>query len=77
MVTNSTYTLDFKNYGEITVPKGTPVTHQTAMGIDKNYHFVHCYKWIDENYPSIKNILRHDVHYYGINVPKELIDYTK
>lgn len=63
------------SYGVITVPKGTKLTHQTACGIDKNYHFVNEFKWIDENYPTVSNIMLHDVMYYGINVPKEYVQY--
>lgn len=74
MKTNKDYTLNFKDYGEITVPKGTRLTHQTAMGIDESYHFVNEYGWIKTNYPNIANILLHDVSHYGINVPKEYVD---
>ncbi len=73
MKTIKDYTLTFKHYGEITVPAGTPLTHITAMGYDKNYHFVGSYVWIEKNYPEIANILNMDVSTYGINVP---IEYT-
>lgn len=69
------YTVRFKDYGSITVPKGTRVTHQTALGIDEKYHFVNEYEWIDKGYLKIANLLRMDVHNYGINVPKYLIQY--
>lgn len=79
MKTNSDYTLNYKiantDYGEITVPKGTRLTHRTALGIDKNYHFVDDLTWIDRNYPTISRGLKHDVTYYGINVPREYVDY--
>lgn len=75
MKTSKPYTVDFKDYGPITVPAGTKVTHQTACGYDPNYHFVSDLNWIDRDYHSIANILRHDVTYYGINVPKEFIEY--
>ena len=76
MITNKDYTVEnFRGiYGSITVPKGTRVTHQTAMGIDKDYHFVNEFGWIDKNYPEIKQLLKHDVVYSGINVPKEFVD---
>lgn len=77
MKTKADYTLNFKEYREITVPKGTKVSHNTAMGVDKNYHFVDEYQWIYENYPNYANILKDDVFTYGINVPKEFIDYEK
>ena len=68
------YTVNFKDYGTITVPKGTKTTNQTACGIDENYNFVNEYDWIDTNYKSVASILKHDVIYYGINVPKEFLN---
>lgn len=79
MVTSKDYTFNYKvantDYGVITVPKGTKLTHQTASGIDKNYHFVAEYGWIFDNYPTFANSMKHDVMYYGINVPKEFVQY--
>lgn len=75
MKTNKDYTVEFMNYGEITVPKGTLLTNMTAMGIDTNYHFVNDFKWITEKYPEISSILKHDLTYHGINVPKEYVEY--
>lgn len=81
MKTNQDYTFEYapcgksSSFGEITVPKGTRLTHMTALGIDKNYHFVYEMSWIDRDYPSVSSILKHDVTYYGINVPKEFVDY--
>ena len=77
MVTKEDYTVKFMDYGDITVPKGTKLTHNTALGVDTNYHFVNEYGWIDSNYSTISNILRHDVRHHGINVPKEFVDYGK
>ena len=75
METNQDYRIEnFRDkYPPITVPKGTKLTHQTAMGIDKNYHFVNEYGWIKRDYPEIAGILIHDVVYYGINIPKEFV----
>ena len=75
MKTSQDVTVKFRNYGEITVPKGTKLTHMTAGGIDKKYHFVHDLRWIDRAYPAVSSILRHDATYYGINIPKEFVDY--
>lgn len=74
MKTNQDVKVNFMNYGEIIVPKGTRVTHNTAMGEDKNYHFVDDLKWIDTNYPEI-NRIQHDATYYGINIPKIYVEY--
>lgn len=68
------YTLKFRNYGTITVPKGTQVSNKTAEGFDDNYNFVTDFNWIEENYPTIKDLLKHDAYYYGINVPKEYLN---
>lgn len=75
MKTNQDVTINFRDYGNITIPKGTKVTHMTAMGIDKNYHFVDEFQWICDNYKDIERILKHDAIYYGINIPKEYIEY--
>jgi len=75
MKTSRDYTVDFKHYGLITIPAGTLLTHKTALGVDPAYHFVNSTNWIDKNYAHIANILRHDVVYTGINVPKEYVDY--
>lgn len=66
-VTTQDVTLEFMHHGEITIPKGTRVTNQTALGVDENYNFVDDLSWIDSP------ILRHDATYYGINVPKEFV----
>jgi hypothetical protein len=74
MQTSKDYTANFRDYGVITVPKGTRLTHQTACGIDKNYHFVCDYNWIKVNYPTIERVLLHDVMYNGIDVPIEFVE---
>ena len=62
-------------YGRIVIPKGTKLTHQTAMGIDKEYHFVEDLSWIKRDYPEYEHVLIHDFKYYNYNVPKEYVDY--
>lgn len=66
--------LEFRNYGKITIPKGTKVNHKTATGIDKKYLFVSDFGWIDEKYPEISNILKPDAESYGINIPEEHVE---
>jgi len=79
MKTNTEYSVHFKvgntDYGILTIPKGTKVTHKTASGIDKNYHFVDDFSWV-EPWPSgmKKHGLLHDLKYHGINVPKQYIE---
>jgi hypothetical protein len=73
MITNKDYTLNFRQLGLITVPKGTRVSHWTATGYDEKIHFVCEYQWIDTNYPEINKLLRHDIGFYGLDVPKEYV----
>jgi len=82
MKTNADYSVHYKpstmDYGVITVPKGTRVTHMTATGIDKKYHFVDDFSWVkplEDGKPN--SLLIHDLTYHGINVPKEFIEYDK
>lgn len=77
MKTSQDYTIpNYRGYGEITVPKGTELTHKTACGIDEKYHFVADLNWIAEKYPQFHPMmLKHDVAHYGIDVPKEFVEY--
>lgn len=67
-VTSQDIPMHFRGY-DIVVPKGTRITHRTALGTDPNYNFVDDLSWIDKKYP----LLHHDAYYYGINVPKEYV----
>lgn len=75
MVTSQDVKINFRNYGEIVVPKGTALTHNTANGVDNSYHFVNDLSWIARDYPDVARILKHDAFYYGINIPKEFVEY--
>lgn len=77
MRTNKDYTVYYDDFiGEITIPKGTKLTHQTALGIDENYHFVDDWSWYK---PELKGFARKmhilDLEYRGFNVPKEYVQY--
>lgn len=72
--TNQDVSIEFMQYGKITIPKGTRLTNKTAMGIDAKYNFVDDLDWIDEKYPDISEILKHDAFYYGINIPVEYVE---
>jgi hypothetical protein len=72
MKTNQNVTINFRNYGEITIPKGTLLTNKTAMGISTEHHFVDEFDWI----PDDQKILRSDAIYYGIDIPKEYVQHT-
>lgn len=74
MKTSKEYTVDnFRGYGSITVPKGTRLTHQTACGIDEKYHFVDDLSFIPGS--TATNLMKHEAYYYGIDVPKEYVEY--
>lgn len=59
--------LPSKYHSRLTVPKGTPITHQTAMGYDENYNFVVGNSFAERYY-------HHDLEYHGINVPKQFVN---
>ena len=68
------YTVMGSDHGEITVPAGTAVTHKTACGEDKNYHFVSEFSWVSPHKTGTSRYgLLHDLKYYGLNVPKEYV----
>lgn len=60
-------------YPDFTIPKGTRVTNMTACGVDKNYFFVDDLSFLGKD----KYGLRHDLTYYGYNVPKEHVELCK
>ena len=74
LVTKEDVTVNFRNYGEIVVPKGTLITNNTSDGIDKNYLFVDEFEWIKRDYPKIDKILIMDAQNYGINIPAEFVE---
>jgi len=69
MKTTKEIKMNFKGY-DITIPAGTRVTHNTALGPDPNYHFIDDLSFINKKEMPL---LWHDANYYGINVPKELV----
>jgi len=76
MITNADYTIEnYRGNGKIIVPKGTRLTNKTACGIDEKYHFVDDLSFMPGN--STTNCAKHDATYYGIDVPKEYVDYSK
>lgn len=74
MKTKQDVKINFRDYGEITVPKGTRLTHMTASGIDESYHFVDQFNWIKRDYPNIDSLLLHYASHYGINIPLEFVE---
>jgi hypothetical protein len=77
MKTHKDYTFNYLNYGEITIPSGVNVTNETAMGFDYKIHFLNQLDWIDEKYPEVSGILKHDMTYYAPDIPLEYIDKYK
>lgn len=76
MKTNQNVTLNFRQFGQITIPSGTAVTNKTAEGISTEHHFVDEFDWIDRDYPETAKLLRSDAIYYGIDIPKEFVEFT-
>ena len=74
MKTKAPYRTTYNNE-VIEIPAGTPVSHETATGPDKNYHFVNKFDWYK---PELKGFARqmaiHDMAHRGINIPVQLID---
>lgn len=80
MKTSKEYKVEYKvancDYGTITVPKGTRLTHMTALGGDKNYHFVDEFDWYKPELKSYARVMAvHNFVHHGINVPKEYVEY--
>lgn len=62
------YTLSYKQYGEITIPKGTLV-------VDTGYRLeIGSLDWVYDSYPAYANILKRSIEEDGIEIPKELIE---
>lgn len=60
---------------EITIPKGTKVTHQTALGFDKNYNFVDEFGWYKPELTGFaRKMALHDMVHYGINLDSKFIE---
>jgi len=69
--TTKDFKTTFKGY-EITVPKGSKATNQTACGIDDNYRFWTGFNEITKKITGYETSgLNHDLTYYGLNIPKE------
>ena len=70
--TTKDYVVKFRGYQGFTVPAGSIVTNVTACGVDNNYHFWTDFYKIAEEVSGFKDsILRHDLTYYGLNIPAE------
>jgi hypothetical protein len=76
LVTKQEIKMKYRDYGRITIPKGTRITHRTALGIDPNYNFIDDLSWIPlhDDGKTKQFGLIHDATYYGINIPKELLE---
>lgn len=74
LVTKEEIIMEYRDFGKITIPKGTRTSHHTACGIDENYNFITDLSWI----PLVNGIKQHglilDATHYGINIKKELLE---
>ena len=71
--TKKPYTVkNLYGWQNVTIPAGSTVTNETAMGNDDKYHFwVGWAKQVQELTGSNNSILAHDLTYYGLNIPVE------
>lgn len=59
----------------VTVPKGTRLTHMTAMGIDTNYNFVDDWSWYRPDVTGYaRRMMLHDFTYRGVDVPTDFVE---
>lgn len=72
--TRKDVTVNFGMYGDITVPKGTRVSNETACGPDDEYLFVCDHSWIKEKYPTVSSILIWDAEHTGIRMKAEDVE---
>jgi hypothetical protein len=65
-------TQKFRDYGEITIPKGTLASNQTALGPCSHTFFVSDFSWIPLHDNGCKQYgLIHDATFYGIHLNLE------
>lgn len=68
------YQINFKGW-EITVPVGSTVSNETALGFDDNYRFWRDFGPVVRELTGYSNsILAHDLTYYGLNIPAEFCE---
>jgi len=65
--------LDFRQYGEIIVPKGTLCRNTTDKGELTENYFVIDVEWVKKNYSAYSNILIMDIENHGMLIDKRLI----
>lgn len=66
-------TVEFRQFGKITIPKGTLTGYNAATGDNPGYNFVCEYDWMDKLYPEIREKLKPDAVEYGINIPEDML----
>lgn len=65
----------FRDYGEITIPKGTHVNNQTATGPCSHTLFIVDLSWIPLHDNGCKQFgLIHDATFYGIHLKHEDVE---
>ena len=71
------YKTEFAGYS-ITIPAGSIVSNATACGRDNNYRYwVNFYDTAERLTGFKDSLLKHDLTYYGINVPAEYCEKYK
>ena len=71
------YTVNYNGY-KLTIPVGSIVNNKTACGYDDNYRFLQNFNDLAEKATGFKNsILKHDLTYYGLNIPSKYCEKYK
>ena len=65
------YTVEFRNYGTIEIPKGTMVDCQSGEDPDINYFPVCEFDWLEKGYPEQSRTMMADAIEYGILIPRD------
>ena len=75
-VTIRDYVWDADGYGNtLTIPAGSFVTNQTALGCDDRYMFWKDFRRPVEDHTGFKDsMLHHHLTYYGLNIPAEFCE---
>ncbi len=67
------FSVKFRGYGTITIPKGTSADSKDYADPHTGYCPVNEFGWINDNYPEQCEEMNPDAIKYGIAVPKELL----
>lgn len=71
--TNQEITIEF-NGETLIIPKGTSITHNTALGFDKNYNFINEFSWYKPEITGFaRKMILFDMTHKGINIDHKFV----